>query len=53
MGDLLEGLDGEKTIDYDSLTKDKVAFTFFERESNNMENTSKKWRKTEGDAEKE
>lgn len=29
VGDLLEGLEGEKTIDSDSLTKDKVAFTFF------------------------
>ena len=53
VGDLLEGLDGEKTIDSDSLTKDKVAFNFFERESLHMSNISKKWKKTEGEIEKE
>ena len=38
----------------DSLTKDHVAFTFMQRESAHMENTTgKKWRKTEGDAENE
>lgn len=53
-GDILEGLDGEKIIDYDSLTKDKIAYTFMKRESEHMENTAgKKWRKTEGDAELE
>jgi len=53
-GDLLEGLDGEKTIDVDSLTMDKVAFMFFEREAEHAQNTTgKKWRKTEGEAEKE
>ena len=53
-GYLLEGLDGEKMVDLDSLTKDTVAFTFMEQESEHMENsTGKKWRKTTGDAEKE
>ena len=38
-------------MDLDSLTKDKVAYMFFERESDHMENTAgKKWRKTEGEA---
>lgn len=38
----------------DSFTKDKVAFTFFEREAEHMENISgSKWRKTAGPAEKE
>ena len=49
--DLLEGI-----VDpgVDSLTKDKVAFTFFEREAEHMENVSgSKWRKTSGPAEKE
>ena len=41
-------------VDTDSLQKDKIAFTFMERESNHLENTTgKKWRKTEGDAENE
>mmetsp|Transcript_5146 Transcript_5146/g.6292 ORF Transcript_5146/g.6292 Transcript_5146/m.6292 type:complete len:257 (+) Transcript_5146:1165-1935(+) len=53
VGDLLEGLDGEKAFDANSLTKDKLAYTFFERESQYMENTSKKWRKTEGEVQKE
>lgn len=54
VGDVLEGLDGEKMVDTDSLTKDKVAFTFMEHESTHMENTTgKKWRKTEGEAENE
>ena len=51
---MLEGLEGEKMVDTDSLQKDKIAFTFMERESNHLENTTgKKWRKTEGDAENE
>lgn len=46
---MLEGLEGEKMVDTDSLQKDKIAFTFMERESNHLENTTgKKWRKTEG-----
>ena len=54
MGDLLEGIDGEKSIDANSLRKDNVAFIFFEREAGHMENTqSKKWRKTEGEVQKE
>lgn len=41
-------------MDVDSLTKDKVAFMFFEREAEHLQNTTgKKWRKTEGEAEKE
>lgn len=54
MGDVLEGLDGEKMVDMNSLQKDKIAFTFMERESEHLENTTgKRWRKTEGDTEKE
>ena len=54
VGDVLEGLDGEKMVGLDSLTKDTVAFTFMERESEHLENTTgKKWRKTEGIAENE
>ena len=51
---MLEGLEGEKMVDTDSLQKDKIAFTFMERESDHLENTTgKKWRKTEGEAENE
>lgn len=54
VGDLLEGIDGEKSIDANSLRKDHVAYIFFEREAGHMENTqSKKWRKTEGEVQKE
>ena len=38
----------------DSLTKDKVAYTFMQCETDHMENTvGKKWRKTEDEAENE
>jgi len=41
-------------VDTDSLQKDNIAFTFMERESDHMENTSgKKWRKTVGEVENE
>ena len=53
-GDVLEGLDGEKTLDTDSLKRDQVASQFMERESTHLENTTgKNWRKTEGPAAKE
>lgn len=53
-GGVLEGIDGEKSVDTDSLQKDRVAFMFMERESDHLANTTgKRWLKTEGAAAKE